>query len=181
MWSSRSLALTSHGNLRPQAHRAPEMKEETEAQTGEAVWPVVTELAHQPRAADHRKAITTVLPASFNQCRLQARILKTPGRCFSSGICSVTAMHDLTWGSNYPKSRCWQGGLRGCPRRPICQLDAVPWDGWIDGYDLITTWSLMTSKVLFQHYLHLLLGRMSTQSQMGLILIFRMKAELRHY
>lgn len=70
VWSSRSLALTSHGNLCLQAHRAPRTKEETEARTGEVVWPVVTELARQPRAVDPRKAITTLLPASFFQCRL---------------------------------------------------------------------------------------------------------------
>ena len=67
VWSSRSLALTSHGNLCPQAHRAPRTNEETEARTGEVMWLAVAELARQPRAVDHKKAVTTLLPASFNQ------------------------------------------------------------------------------------------------------------------
>lgn len=47
-WSSRSLALTSHGAQRLQA--------QTEAWTGEATWPVVTELSRRPGAGDPHKA-----------------------------------------------------------------------------------------------------------------------------
>lgn len=84
VWWNRSSAPTSHGAPSQQAPRAPRTKEETEAWRGEVTWLVaVTELACQPRAVDHTKPFTPLLPASSHQYGHPVSITKTPSVLFS--------------------------------------------------------------------------------------------------